>query len=107
MDLSEDGKTYHIKSQHNKAAKVDVTWTQAAPGFVVGKNGNTYFGTDKEKPWGRMKHAFWPRCRVEGTIVTKEGTVDIKGTGIFIHALQGMKPHFAGQYRSSTPYDLD
>ncbi len=67
MDLSEDGKTYHIKSNTNKTAIVDVKWTQSAPGFVVGKNGKTLFGTDKEKPWGSMRHAFWPRCRVEGT----------------------------------------
>ncbi|GIZ41352.1 hypothetical protein CKM354_000465800 [Cercospora kikuchii] len=95
MDLSEDGKTYHIKSNTNKTAIVDVKWTQSAPGFVVGKNGKTLFGTDKEKPWGSMRHAFWPRCRVEGTIMTKDGPFDVKGTGIFIHALQGMKPHFA------------
>lgn len=97
LDLSEDGKSYHVKSNTNKTAIVDVTWTQAAPGFVIGKNGNTYFGTDKTQPWGRMRHAFWPRCRVEGSIMTKDGPFDLKGQGIFIHALQGMKPHFAGK----------
>lgn len=97
--LSDDGKSYVIKSTINKDAVVDLKWTQSAPGFVVGKDGNTLFGTDKEAPWGRMKHAFWPRCRVEGTVMTKNGPIDLKGTGIFVHALQGMKPHFAGKRR--------
>lgn len=42
-----------------------------------------------------MRHAFWPRCHVEGSIITKEGEINCRGQGIFIHALQGMKPHHA------------
>lgn len=95
MEISEDGKSYAIKSTANKKAVVDLKFTQAAPGFVVGRNGTSNFGTDPEKPWGRMKHAFWPRCRVEGSIMTQQGPVDFTGRGIFVHALQGMKPHFA------------
>lgn len=95
MDLSEDGKSYSIKSNNNKQAIVDLKFTQAAPGFVAGKNGTSTFGTDPTHPWGKMYHKFWPRCYVEGSIVTKDGPVDFKGKGIFVHALQGMKPHFA------------
>ncbi|EME40779.1 hypothetical protein DOTSEDRAFT_74353 [Dothistroma septosporum NZE10] len=95
IDLSEDGKTYHIKSSTNKTQVVDMKFTQATPGFVAGKNGTSTFGTDPANPWGKMYHKFWPRCNVEGTIMTKEGPVDFKGKGVFIHALQGMKPHFA------------
>ncbi|KXS98314.1 hypothetical protein AC578_6841 [Pseudocercospora eumusae] len=95
MDLTEDGKSYVIKSSVNKNSIVDLKFTQSAPGFVVGKDGVTRYGTDIKQPWGKMKHAFWPRCRVEGTILTKDGPVDMKGVGLFIHALQGMKPHFA------------
>ncbi|KAF2488229.1 survival factor 1 [Neohortaea acidophila] len=95
MELSEDGKSYTIKSSISKSSIVDLKFTQEAPGLVVGKDGTSSFGTDPKKPWGRMIHKFWPRCRVEGQILTKEGPVDFKGTGIFVHALQGMKPHFA------------
>jgi len=42
-----------------------------------------------------MRHAFWPRNTCEGTIVTKDGPVDFKGKALFVHALQGMKPHHA------------
>jgi len=95
MDLSEDGKSYHIKSTGNKQAIVDLKFTQVTPGFVVGKDGTSTFGTDPAHPWGKMYHKFWPRCEVEGSIVTKDGPVDFKGKGLFVHALQGMKPHFA------------
>ena len=96
MNLSEDGKSYTIKSTTNKSSIVDLKFTQTSVGFVVGKDGTSYFGTDPQKPWGRMKHIFWPMCQVEGHILTQAGPVDFKGRGIFIHALQGMKPHFAG-----------
>lgn len=96
MDLTEDGKSYVIKSSTNKKALVDLKFTQSAPGFAVGKNGVSTFGTDAAKPWGHMKHLFWPRCQVEGTIMTKEGPIDFKGRGMAVHAIQGMKPHFAG-----------
>lgn len=42
-----------------------------------------------------MRHAFWPRCSVEGTITTDKGPVDFKGRGMYSYALQGMKPHHA------------
>lgn len=95
MELSEDGKTYTIKSTVNKQSAVNLTFTTLTPGCVVGKDGISNFGTDPKKPWGRMRHAFWPRCKVEGSIMTQQGPVDFNGKGLFIHALQGMKPHFA------------
>jgi hypothetical protein len=97
MEISEDGKSYHIKSCVNKSCIVDITFTQTAPGFAAGKNGTSNFGTDPKNPWGRMKHLFWPRCQVEGSLLTQKGPVDFSGRGQFIHALQGMKPHFAGE----------
>lgn len=44
-----------------------------------------------------MSHSFWPRCTVEGTITTPGQAYDMAGRGVFIHALQGMKPHHAGK----------
>jgi len=95
INMSEDGSSYEIKSTTNRQSVVDLKFTKTAPGFVVGKNGTSYFGTDAENPWGSMRHAFWPRCRVEGNILTQAGPVDFKGRGYFCHALQGMKPHHA------------
>jgi len=95
MDISEKGESYTIKSNTNKSSIVDLKFTRTAPGFVAGKNGTSNFGTDPAKPWGKLKHIFWPRCQVEGTILTQQGPIDFKGRGMFVHALQGMKPHFA------------
>jgi len=95
MEISEDGNTYHIRSTMNPKSVVDVKFTRAAPGHKAGKNGTSTFGTDPKQPWGRMRHITWPRCQVEGSIMTQQGPVDFKGKGLFNHALQGMKPHFA------------
>lgn len=96
VTLSEDGTSYHIKSSTNTSSVVDLKFSRTAPGFVVGKDGTSTFGTDPKAPWGKMRHAFWPRCHVEGSIITKnEGAIDLNGRGMFIHALQGMKPHHA------------
>jgi hypothetical protein len=96
-ELNEAGNEYHIKSNTNKQSIVDLKFTQTAPGFVVGNDGTSNFGTDPKKPWGSMRHAFWPRCQVEGNIITPSGPLDVKGRGFFVHALQGMKPHHAGK----------
>ena len=95
LELSADGTSYSIKSMTNEASIVNVTVKRVAPGFQVGKDGKTYYGTDPQAPWGSMRHAFWPRNTVEGSIVTKDGPIDFKGKALFIHALQGMKPHHA------------
>ena len=96
MNLSEDGKSYQIKSVRDEECVVNITVTQASPGFMVGEDGTSYYGTDPKAPWGSMRHRFWPRCNVEGSFLTKTGEVDFKGRGLFSHALQGMKPHHAG-----------
>jgi hypothetical protein len=96
MELSEDGSYFILKSSTNEGCIVDLKVTRNAPPFVAGKDGTSYFGTDHENPWGRMSHSFWPRCKVEGSMKTKSGDVDFKGIGLFIHCLQGMKPHHAG-----------
>ncbi|KAI9703866.1 MAG: putative cell survival pathways protein [Candelina mexicana] len=95
VTLSEDGTSYTIKSATNDNSIVNLKVTRTAPGFQVGKDGKSFFGTDPSNPWGSMRHAFWPRNEVTGTIITKSGDLDFKGSGLFIHALQGMKPHHA------------
>jgi hypothetical protein len=96
VELSEDGTSYHVKSAVNEDCMVDVKISQKAPGFDVGKDGTSYYGTDPEAPWGKMMHSFWPRCKFEGKCFTKDGEIDMGGEGLYIHALQGMKPHHAG-----------
>lgn len=96
ITLNEAGDAYHIKSTVNQDSVVDLKFTRKAPGLVVGKDGTSYFGTNPKSPWGSMSHGFWARCAVEGSITTKEKSYDLAGRGVFIPALQGMKPHHAG-----------
>lgn len=107
--LSDDGTSYSIRSSTNKHSIVNITFKREAPGFVVGKNGTSYYGTDPQKPWGSMRHAFWPRCRVEGSVLTQSGEVKMDGRGLFIHALQGMKPHHCGacEYEPAVRHPAD
>ncbi|ETS83027.1 Survival factor 1 [Pestalotiopsis fici W106-1] len=95
VELSEDGNTYTIKSMNDQRCIVNLKITKVAPGFVAGKDGKTLYGTDLKNPWGSMRHAFWPRCVAEGSMMTKDGPIDFKGQAFFAHALQGMKPHHA------------
>ncbi|KAI1098837.1 oxidative stress survival, Svf1-like protein [Jackrogersella minutella] len=95
LELSEDGTSYTIKSMNDPQAIVNLKITRVTPGFVVGKDGKTLYGTDLSSPWGSMRHAFWPRCVAEGTVMTKDGPIDFKGKAFYTHALQGMKPHHA------------
>lgn len=100
ITLNEAGDAYHIKSTVNQDSVVDLKFTRKAPGFVAGKDGTSYFGTDPKSPWGSMTHGFWARCAVEGSITTKEQAYDLTGRGVFIPALQGMKPHHAGMQKT-------
>jgi hypothetical protein len=104
LELSEDGNSYTIKSMNDERSIVNITIHRAAPGFQVGETGKTLFGTDLTNPWGSMRHAFWPRARAEGNIVTKDGTIDFTGCrAIYIYALQGMKPqHLAARWNFVT-----
>lgn len=95
LELSEDGTSYTIKSLNDQRAIVNLKVTRAAPAFHAGKTGNTLYGTDLENPWGNMRHAFWPRAVVEGTITTADGPIDCKGRALYSYAIQGMKPHHA------------
>lgn len=96
LTLSEDGTTFTIKSSTSKKAVVDLTFKRTAPTFQAGNDGTTYYGTDSNKPWGSMRHTFWPRCEVKGSILTQAGELDMQGCGLFIHALQGMRPNLTG-----------
>ncbi|KAK6356183.1 putative cell survival pathways protein [Orbilia javanica] len=95
ITLSEDGGVYKVKSQADPNAFCNLVFTRLAPGFMAGKDGRSTYGTDQTKPWGEIRHAFWPRCKVEGVFVINGETVKVDGSGLFIHALQNMKPHHA------------
>ena len=65
-------------------------------GFKVGKGpdgGYSYFGTDAAQPEGYVVHRFWPLTRTSGKISVNGEAVAVDGPGMFVHAIQGMRPN--------------
>lgn len=96
--MSADGGSYTIKSVADPALVIDLTVTRIAPGFKIGKDGKSTYGTDPQAPWGAIRHIFWPRNKLEGFIVVEDNKIDFKGKSLLVMALQAMKPHHAGTF---------
>lgn len=98
VSIESDGnEQFVLKSTVNPESEVNLTMKRLTPGVIFGKDGLTYYGDDVTAPWGSMRHVFWPRCSVTGTIKLKDATVDINGYTMFVMAMQGMKPHHAAK----------
>jgi hypothetical protein len=75
---------------------LDVKRPAGVPGFKVGsgpKGGFSYFGPDVANPEGYVVHRFWPRTEGQGMIVLNGKMIEAKGPGMFVHAIQGMRPN--------------
>ncbi|ODV77571.1 survival factor 1 [Suhomyces tanzawaensis NRRL Y-17324] len=97
FELNKDNNQYVLKSSVTPESVVELTVSRLAPGVIFGKDGFTLYGDDVKEPWGSMRHLFWPRCEVKGTVTTPAKTFDINGYTMFVMALQGMKPHHAAK----------
>lgn len=97
IELNEEVNTFTLKSAVTEESVVELTVTKLVPGVIFGKDGMTYYGDDVENPWGSLRHLFWPRCSVTGTIKLKNDIVEINGYSLQVMALQGMKPHHAAK----------
>lgn len=74
----------------------DIQRPAAIPGYKVGKGpqaGYSYFGNDISKADGYVIHRFWPRFQASGHIIRNGAAKSVKGTGMFVHAIQGMRPN--------------
>lgn len=97
LSIELHGDEYVLKSAVNEQSVVNLTMKRLVPGVVFGKDGTTYYGDDIANPWGSMRHLFWPRCSVTGTVETEGKTIPIEGLTMFVMAMQGMKPHHAAK----------
>lgn len=91
-------ETYVIRANLSDDLQVslDVLRPASVPGFKVGqgpKGGFSYFGPDVNKPDGYVVHRFWPHTIANGHIIRKGQASTIKGIGMFVHAIQGMRPN--------------
>ncbi|KAI5956087.1 SVF1 [Candida margitis] len=92
-------KTYKLRSFVCNESIVEFEIERLTDGVIFGDDGMTFYGDDINQPWGSMRHLFWPRCSVNGRVLTKKlGEVKItNGYTMFVMALQGMKPHHAAK----------
>lgn len=75
---------------------LNITRAAGAPGFKVGggpSGGFSYFGHDPKHADGYVIHRFWPRQAATGLLVHKGHATPVKGPGMFVHAIQGMRPN--------------
>jgi hypothetical protein len=75
---------------------LEVKRPASIPGYKVGKGptgGYSYFGTDPLKPDGYVIHRFWPRFQATGHLIRGGKAEPFKGNGMFVHAIQGMRPN--------------
>lgn len=74
---------------------LEVSRPKLIPGYKIGpgeKGGYSYFGPDLAKPEGYVIHRFWPRYYATGHIIRNGAAESIQGPGMFVHAIQGMRP---------------
>ncbi|KAF4613643.1 hypothetical protein D9613_007810 [Agrocybe pediades] len=75
---------------------LDIQRPSSIPGYKVGKGpegGYSYFGTNTSKADGYVIHRFWPRFQATGHIIRNGLAESVKGTGMLVHAIQGMRPN--------------
>jgi len=75
---------------------LEVKRPASIPGYKAGngpKGGYSYFGPEIANPEGYVVHRFWPRFVASGHIINKGKANSIEGPGMFVHAIQGMRPN--------------
>lgn len=68
-----DGRNYKLKSFVCDESIVELEVERLTDGVIFGDDGMTFYGDDINQPWGSMRHVFWPKCTVNGRILTKIG----------------------------------
>ncbi|KAF8968154.1 oxidative stress survival Svf1-like protein [Flammula alnicola] len=95
---SEFPESYTVRANLGVDLQVSLEVQRPAsiPGYKVGKGpegGYSYFGTDPKNADGYVIHRFWPRIQATGHLIRSGKADPLKGTGMFVHAIQGMRPN--------------
>ncbi|KAJ6619775.1 oxidative stress survival Svf1-like protein [Mycena sp. CBHHK59/15] len=91
-------ESYTIRANLSAELQVslEVSRPKLIPGWKIGqgeKGGYSYFGPDPLNPEGYAIHRFWPRFYATGHIIQNGQAASIQGSGMFVHAIQGMRPN--------------
>lgn len=93
-------ESYTINARLDKDVQISlvVSRPNSTPGFKLGKGplgGFSTYGVDPSpaKREGYLIHRFWPRTSVSGLVVCNGKATEARGMGMFVHAIQGMRPN--------------
>lgn len=109
---SDFAEAYTIRANLGTDLQVSLEFKRpaTAPGFKVGKGpkgGYSYFGPDIEKPEGYVIHRFWPMLSLSGQIVQSGKAESVSGNGMFVHAIQGMRPNLVASAWNFAHFDSE
>ncbi|KAF9267723.1 oxidative stress survival Svf1-like protein [Marasmius fiardii PR-910] len=95
---SDHPESYTIRANPTPDLQISLEVSRSAdiPGFKVGKGeqgGYSYFGHDPKNADGYVIHRFWPRFKAAGLVVMNGKAMSVEGPGMFVHAIQGMRPN--------------
>ena len=77
---------YHVKLDGGKECTFDFTF-KPVDGYFKINDGKTFFSND-HVDGGCVTAQFMPRAEVSGTMTVGDKEYDLKGTGLYLHALQ-------------------
>lgn len=111
-DNAEFPESYTISANLGMDVQVhiDLARPAAIPGWKIGnseKGGFSYFGPDLATPEGYVVHRFWPRFKATGHVVHNGAAIPIVGPGMFIHAIQGMRPNLVASSWNFADFQSD
>jgi hypothetical protein len=95
-NISGDVETYTLTANLTEDLQIYLVVTREATGYKFGngpKGGFSYFGSNPAQPEGYCVHRFWPRTKASGHVVHKGKAITAEGHGMFVHAIQGMRPN--------------
>ncbi|KAG7089603.1 hypothetical protein E1B28_011269 [Marasmius oreades] len=109
---SDHPESYTISANPTPDLQISLEISRPAkiPGFKVGKGdqgGYSYFGADPKNADGYVIHRFWPRYKASGLVVMNGKALSVDGTGMFIHAIQGMRPNLVAASWNFAYFDSD
>lgn len=96
--LDDGSEKYTIEANMSDDLQLAYTFTRpaAAKGWKLGSGpagGKSIFGANPNSPDGYVVHRFWPTAKSTGHFIIKGQAIDAEGQGMFVHAIQGMRPN--------------
>ncbi|KAK0533270.1 putative cell survival pathways protein [Tilletia horrida] len=96
--LPDGSESYEISASFDQEVQIAYTYTRpaSAKGWKLGagpNGGKSVFGASQDSPDGYVLHRFWPHAKTSGHLILKGQLVDAAGSGLFVHAIQGMRPN--------------